>query len=313
MALPSLSAGFMVLAGFFATPLPPSIVIAGDWCPPSIGLGVPEPCPRRMSSLPYPTPRPPHMLAADAPQRICTLIRASADRHGLPPEFFARLIWKESRFDVKALSPVGAQGIAQFMPGTARERGLADPYDPEQAIPASARFLADLRAEFGNWGLAAAGYNGGPNRVARWLASGGQLPGETVDYVQSITFRPVEWFRKSGREVERRPLEKGLSFAEACRRLPVIATRAMGVATRSPWGAQVAAGTSRGAAARAFQRARARAGRAFGGRGAIYVRSRKVGGRRLWTARLGAGSRGEAANICNAVKRAGGYCVVRRN
>lgn len=266
-----------------------------------------------MSSLPYPTPRPPHILAADAPTRICALIRESADRHRLPRDFFARLIWKESRFDVRALSPVGAQGIAQFMPATARERGLADPYDPEQAIPASAHFLADLRDDLGNLGLAAAGYNGGPDRVARWLVSGGYLPGETIDYVQSITFRPVEWFRSKGREVEDRPLEKGKSFEEACRRLPVIATRAMGVSTRSPWGAQVAAGTSRSAAAKAFQRARARSGEAFGGRGPIYVRSRKVGGRHLWTARLGAGSRGEASAICDAIKRKGGYCVVRRN
>jgi len=52
--------------------------------------------------------------------------------------FFARLIWKESRFDIKAVSPAGAQGVAQFMPATAKRRGLADPFDPEQAIPASA-------------------------------------------------------------------------------------------------------------------------------------------------------------------------------
>ncbi|MEL6268086.1 MAG: transglycosylase SLT domain-containing protein, partial [Pseudomonadota bacterium] len=61
---------------------------------------------------------------------ICALIETSDERHGLPPSYFARLIWRESRFDARALSPKGAQGIAQFMPGTAKMVGLADPWDP---------------------------------------------------------------------------------------------------------------------------------------------------------------------------------------
>ena len=210
--------------------------------------------------VPLPQPRP-AAPTFDAPV-LCRLIADAADRHGLPPAFLARLIWKESRFDVRALSPVGAQGVAQFMPGTARLRGLDDPWDPRQAIPASAHFLADLKAQFGNLGLAAAAYNGGPDRVANWLARGGGLPYETIDYVRSITQRPVEWFREPGREVEARPLEKGRDFAEACARLPVMATRAMDVAAtgdRKPWGVQVAAGISYGAALKAFALARAQA------------------------------------------------------
>ncbi|MGB7430843.1 MAG: transglycosylase SLT domain-containing protein, partial [Ahrensia sp.] len=58
--------------------------------------------------------------------RICDLIETSATEAQISPHFFARLIWKESRFDALAVSPVGAQGIAQFMPGTAVLRGLAD-------------------------------------------------------------------------------------------------------------------------------------------------------------------------------------------
>ena len=150
--------------------------------------------------VPLPNPRP-KQLTYDAPA-ICDLIAEAADEHGLSADFFARLIWKESRFDVKALSPVGAQGVAQFMPGTARLRGLRDPWDPRQAIRASAHFLVDLRAQFGNFGLAAAAYNGGPDRVANWLTRRGGLANETVDYVVSITHRPVEWFREPGREVE---------------------------------------------------------------------------------------------------------------
>ncbi|TIS61039.1 MAG: lytic transglycosylase domain-containing protein, partial [Mesorhizobium sp.] len=71
--------------------------------------------------------------------RVCDLIETQAEQNGLPKDFFARLIWKESRFDPNAVSPVGAEGIAQFMPGTAKLRGLADPFDIGQAIPASAK------------------------------------------------------------------------------------------------------------------------------------------------------------------------------
>jgi Transglycosylase SLT domain/SPOR domain len=263
--------------------------------------------------IPLPEPRPAE-LTFDAPG-LCALIADAAERHRLPPEFFARLIWKESRFDVRALSPAGAQGVAQFMPGTARLRGLRDPWDPREAIPASAHFLADLKARFGNLGLAAAAYNGGPHRVEAWLARGGGLPYETIDYVLSITSRPVEWFRETGREVEQRPLEKGLAFREACARLPVIATRAMAVATgdRKPWGVQIAAGISPGAALKAFGRARARAASVIGDRDAIVIRSRLVAGRTAYSARVGADSRAEAAQLCNRLRRIGAPCVVRRN
>src|SRR5690606_12127604 len=116
---------------------------------------------------------------ADFIGTVCTLIATHADAHSLPRDFLARLIWKESRFDPDAVSPAGAEGIAQFMPGTAAMRGLADPFATDQAIPASARYLGELRRRFGNLGLAAAAYNSGESRVARWLSSGGFLPLET--------------------------------------------------------------------------------------------------------------------------------------
>jgi soluble lytic murein transglycosylase-like protein len=75
-------------------------------------------------------------------QAICRLVESSARARGLPIPFLTRLIWQESSFRTTAISPVGAQGIAQFMPGTAKERGLADPFDPEQAIPAAASLFA---------------------------------------------------------------------------------------------------------------------------------------------------------------------------
>lgn len=126
---------------------------------------------------------------------LCAQLTGAADRHGVPHGFFIRLIWKESRFAPQAVSPVGAQGIAQFMPATARARGLADPFDPDQALPASARFLRDLKNRFGVWGLAAAGYNAGPDRVRSFLAGETGLPYETLDYVFTITGREARYWK----------------------------------------------------------------------------------------------------------------------
>src|ERR1700758_5849959 len=100
---------------------------------------------------------------------VCRLIETAARTQSLPVAFLTRLIWQESSFRANAISPAGAQGIAQFMPKTADQRGLANPFDPEEAIPKSASLLADLRRRFGNLGLAAAAYNAGPARIAKWL------------------------------------------------------------------------------------------------------------------------------------------------
>ena len=97
---------------------------------------------------------------------ICRALEQSAAENALPVEFFARVIWQESRFDAKAISPKGAAGIAQFMPRTASWHGLADPFEPIQALRHSAAYLRELLDQFGNLGLAAAAYNAGPGRVA---------------------------------------------------------------------------------------------------------------------------------------------------
>lgn len=120
------------------------------------------------------------------------LALAAAAEHAIPGDFFVRLIRQESGFDPRAVSPKGAQGIAQFMPGTAAERGLSDPFDPRAALPASARLLRDLRERFGSLGLAAAAYNAGSQRVADWLAGRSFLPQETHQYVRAITGVEVE-------------------------------------------------------------------------------------------------------------------------
>jgi soluble lytic murein transglycosylase-like protein len=99
---------------------------------------------------------------SSAPDSICHALAGAAAANDLPVEFFTRLIWQESRFNPEAVSRAGAQGVAQFMPGTARLRGLENPFDPLEAIAKSAQLLRDLHWEFGNLGLAAAAYNAGP-------------------------------------------------------------------------------------------------------------------------------------------------------
>lgn len=245
---------------------------------------------------------------------ICDGIKAAADEHGVPRDFFARLIYKESRFDIQAISPVGAQGIAQFMPGTAEIRGLQNPWDPAQALPASAHFLADLRQAFGKWGLAAAAYNGGPGRVERFIAGRGGLPYETRDYVQSITYRPAEWFLKRDNRLEPRPLDPEREFDDACRRIPIVPTRATlsASAASAPWGVQVAQGRSRAAALKSFSRMRRNYRSVLGGRAPIVFRTR-VAGIRRYVARIGAPSRVAARKLCARLRLLGGPCVIRKN
>jgi hypothetical protein len=119
-------------------------------------------------------------------------LEGAAASQGLPVDFFTRLIRQESNFDPKAVSHAGAKGIAQFMPATARWRGLSDPFEPTEALRQSARWLRELRDQFGNLGLAAAAYNAGPQRVRDWLAGRRPLPNETRAYVRIITDRPAE-------------------------------------------------------------------------------------------------------------------------
>ena len=186
---------------------------------------------------------------------LCGIVESSAKAEGLPVDFFVKLIWRESSFRPNAVSPAGAQGVAQFMPGTANERGLIDPFDPASAIPASARFLNELKLRFGNLGLAAAAYNGGPTAVARWLAKKGSLPFETEDYVLAVTGHNADEWRS-----DKPPAETALGTGPSC--LSLVATLRVTLPSSvvsgwfAPWGVQIAASFSKGSALRAFARAR---------------------------------------------------------
>jgi hypothetical protein len=150
-------------------------------------------------------------------EQVCDTLARAAESNDLPVPFFIRLLFQESRFKPGVVSSAGAQGIAQFMPETSESVGLDNPFDPLQAIPASARLLRSLVQQFGNLGLAAAAYNAGPKRVQDWLAkkSGRHLPEETQGYVKTITGKPVETWTVASAGVPARRLPRHAPCQEA--------------------------------------------------------------------------------------------------
>jgi Transglycosylase SLT domain/SPOR domain len=260
-------------------------------------------------------------------EAICLMIESAAKANDLPLEFFARLIWQESRFQTNAVGPVTrsgqrAQGIAQFMPGTASERGLLDPLNPVQALPKSAEFLAELRNQFGNLGLAAAAYNAGPRRVQEWLAGTGGMPAETRNYVSVITGATVEdWARaaKGGKAPE-------TASPTSCRELMAMLKRApspfitqleerVKLAAGKVWGVQLAAGFDRNKALAMYARAVKNLSAVIGDRDPSIFGSvnRARGSHVFYVVRFGADTRVEADDLCNRIRRAGGACFVLRN
>ena len=134
---------------------------------------------------------------------LCDTVASVAAVNNLPVGFFSNLIHQESGFKPHVISPVGAQGIAQFMPRVAASYGLANPFDPIAALTASGKLLAELVDQFGNLGLAAAAYNAGPKRVQDWLSRKRGWPAETRNYVQSITGRAAEhWLLPGEKQTE---------------------------------------------------------------------------------------------------------------
>ncbi|MGE3148268.1 MAG: lytic transglycosylase domain-containing protein [Pseudorhodoplanes sp.] len=173
----------------------------------------------RIAALP-PLPADPDLAPRVSSHKLCNVLADAAQGHRIPLVFFNNLIWQESRFKTRAVSPVGAQGIAQFMPYVANRVGLHNPFDPFQALPASARLLRALVEQFGNFGLAAAAYNVGPKRVEEWLSKRGRLPAETRNYVQAVTGRPAEHWRPRAQSVPirlatRAPCSSLPDFAQA--------------------------------------------------------------------------------------------------
>ena len=264
---------------------------------------------------------------SDAREAMCLMIESAAKASSLPLEFFARVIWQESRFRPNAIGPVTrngqrAQGIAQFMPGTANERALLDPFDPVQALPKSAEFLAELRDQFGNLGLAAAAYNAGPRRVQEWLAGSGPMPQETRSYVSAITGSPIEDWAKAGKGgsmPERKP-------ASSCRDLMALLKQApnpfvagleqrVTLGAAKLWGVQLAAGFSRDKALAMYARAMKRLNAVIGDQDPSLLSSvmRSRGPRAFYQVRIGADTRPAADTLCSRIRKAGEGCFVLKN
>ena len=247
---------------------------------------------------------------------VCSAIERAATRNRLDPHFFARLLWKESLFEPGAISPVGAQGIAQFMPGTAVMVGLDDPFNPAKAIEASARYLKQLSDGFGNVGLAAVAYNGGENRAARFKAQGGNLPWETQDYVAAITGKDAWTWRDNPPEALDIRLDKERSFYAACVAL-ASSRKLREFKTKDhpwPWGVIVATHPSQSGVTSQVSRLNRQLRPILGGKRVSYVRRKVSGGpKRLYTAQIGYSSKSEAHAFCTRLRGVGGRCLVLKN
>jgi hypothetical protein len=241
-------------------------------------------------------------------EAMCLMIESAATANSLPLEFFARVIWQESRFQSDAVGPVTrsgkrALGIAQFM-------------------PKSAEFLSELRKQFGNLGLAAAAYNAGPRRVQEWLQGSGPMPQETRNYVAAITGTSVDdWAAagNNGKMLDRAP-------RSSCRELMALLKRApnsfvtgleqhVKLSAAKLWGVQLAAGFDRSKALAMYARAIKRLSNVIGDQDPSLLTSfmRTRGSRMFYQVRIGADTRPAADDLCNRIRRAGGACFVLRN
>lgn len=116
----------------------------------------------------------PHVYAAEA-------------KYGLPAGLLDALIWTESRYNPFAISRVGAAGLGQLMPDTAKDLGVSNRFDPLANLAGAARYLRQMLDRFGTVHMALAAYNAGPGAVER--AGGIPLNGETPAYVRDVLRR----------------------------------------------------------------------------------------------------------------------------
>jgi Transglycosylase SLT domain/SPOR domain len=258
---------------------------------------------------------------------VCETLQSAAQLNDLPLEFLTRLIWQESRFNAHAISPAGAQGIAQFMPGTAAWVGLANPFDVADAITKSAELLRSLKSQFGNLGLAAAAYNAGPKRVTDWLAGHRGLPRETQAYVLIVTGHAAqEWTTAADR------MSLNLPDGVPCPQIAKLfahnqlATPRTAVGrdnnakpvngsptAEAPWGVQLFGGSSQTAVLASYHQLQRKYQTVLGSRQPLVLRS-QVGRNASWyRLRIAAQSLTEAQLLCGTLREAGGSCLVQRN
>lgn len=271
-------------------------------------------------------------------EETCSAIELAALEHDLPVEFLGRLIWQESRHNAQAISPAGARGIAQFMPATAGDWGLQDPFDPVASLLKSAKFLRALNDRFGNVGLAAAAYNGGPGRLERWLETRvknkkAALPLETQNYVRIITGKQVtDWVGVKGeksaelKHTKTVPCVPQPSVIQAKANTPEKPTKPVQVAsldgTTAPakpasaetpeWNVQVIGGWTEQKAHEQFAALKKKYPAMLGARRPAVFRANLAKGGQATFIRLAAFTQEEGQELCGKLKEAGGNCSVQK-
>jgi hypothetical protein len=253
---------------------------------------------------------------------ICSMIKCAAIANGLPLEFFARVIWQESRLRPDAVGPLTrsgrrAHGIAQFMPPTAAERGLLDPFDPVQALPKSAEFLRELRHQFGNLGLAAAAYNAGPQRIRDWLAGKRTLPSETRTYVRTVTGRAAEEWTKPEQKIWMVTVPGEIPCDEMTRFIakPQSPREIVPHRPTSAWAVQLIGDRSESKALATYYQLQKKHRAILGVHEPIVIRTTlRVSTVAIWNrVRINANSRDAAETLCSKLRTAGENCLVQRN
>jgi len=248
---------------------------------------------------------------------ICRALEKSAAENALPVEFFARVIWQESRFDARAVSPKGAEGIAQFMPSTASWHGLADPFDPMESLRYSAAYLRELLNRFGNLGLAAAAYNAGQTRVSAWLTSHRPLPSETRNYVALVTgWTADEWASSSPPEKAETTIPQGVPCTRLANLILAPKQERQRIAAYIPrWGIQLAAHLSESTAWAIYRDRLKRFASLIGDREPIVLHKEipGMGRARRYIITIADDDRAPLDKLCRKLIAADATCDVLRN
>ena len=244
---------------------------------------------------------------------VCGALATAATTNDLPVDFFTRLIWQESRFRPDAISPKGAQGIAQFMPTTAKLSGLENPFDPLQAIAKSGELLRNLHREFGNLGLAAAAYNAGSQRVRDWLGGRRPIPQETRAYVRIVTGRSVdEWAGAQANPVQIGSAEFIRCNVAGTTSIETKPDGSLPTAAVKPWGVEVVGGPTPAKALARYREWQSKYAILANREPHVVIRG-IIGQMAAARVRVSEDTRAAADKLCAALRAAGTWCDVLRN